>query len=442
MDNSFTYYIIVSVIEAFILWLYCNNLFKARYKNFTALLLTLVIYVLLIPVCMLNNPIFNAISFVLMTCVVIIAVYKVSIFSAVFHGIMLTFIMGLSELLVTALIPNIYILFYRELNTLNDNSVFYVILSKTVYLFISQCICLILKKKQASYPYSDKNTFFLSIIPAVSIIIMLCLVFICLNMQLQLPKHLNFLVIISVILLLIINMFTFYIQQLIIRKNAENARLLLELQRESDNVAYYNSLRDNYDKQRILVHDIKEHLNTIAALNDGSHTKEISDYISELSDSDALKRSRTYCRNPIFNAILSHYAEICESERISFAADIRYRTLEYFSANDYASLFGNLLDNAVAAASGTPHAFIDCNVSLIQNGNADLITVTNSCSNNPIAPDGTLHTTKADTINHGLGTLSIKRIVDSYDGIMKYSYDEKDHYFKYIILIQHPGIMQ
>lgn len=253
MDNSFTYYIIVSVIEAFILWLYCNNLFKARYKNFTALLLTLVIYVLLIPVCMLNNPIFNAISFVLMTCVVIIAVYKVSIFSAVFHGIMLTFIMGLSELLVTALIPNIYILFYRELNTLNDNSVFYVILSKTVYLFISQCICLILKKKQASYPYSDKNTFFLSIIPAVSIIIMLCLVFICLNMQLQLPKHLNFLVIISVILLLIINMFTFYIQQLIIRKNAENARLLLELQRESDNVAYYNSLRDNYDKQRILV---------------------------------------------------------------------------------------------------------------------------------------------------------------------------------------------
>ena len=152
-------------------------------------------------------------------------------------------------------------------------------------------------------------------------------------------------------------------------------------------------------------------------------------HISELSDSDALKRSRTYCRNPIFNAILSRYAQICESEGISFAADIRYRTLEYFSANDYASLFGNLLDNAVTAASGTPHAFIDCNVSLIQNGNADLITITNSCSNNPIAPDGTLRTTKPDTINHGLGTRSIKRIVDSYDGIMKYSYDEKDNYF-------------
>ncbi|WP_147604244.1 GHKL domain-containing protein [Lachnospira eligens] len=29
------------------------------------------------------------------------------------------------------------------------------------------------------------------------------------------------------------------------------------------------------------------------------------------------------------------------------------------------------------------------------------------------------YTTKPDTINHGLGTRSIKRIVDSYDGIMQ-----------------------
>ena len=353
---------------------------------------------------------------------------------------MLTVIMGLSELLVVGFVPNLYILFFRESGTINNNTLLYVFLSKTIYLFISQAVSTILKKRKGSYPYSDRSTLFLSIIPAISIIIMLCLCFICISMPL--PSKVNTCISVSILLLLAINMFTFYMQQIIVRKNNENARLLLELQRESDNVQYYNSLKDNYDKQRILIHDIKEHLNTIATLNDGNHAKEISDYISELSDSDALKSSRTYCRNPIFNAILSRYTQICASKDISFAADIRYRTLEYFSANDYASLFGNLLDNAVAAASGTPHAFIDCNVSLIQNGNADLITITNSCSNNPIAPDGTLRTTKTDTINHGLGTRSIKRIVDSYDGIMKYSYDEKDHYFKYTILIQHPGIMQ
>ena len=425
MDNSLTYYTVASVIEAFILWLYCNKLFKQRLNTPLSILIAIIMHLLSAPVYMLHFPILNIISFILITYIVTIIISDISFFSAIFHSLMLTVVMGLSELLVVGFVPNLYILFFRESGTIN-NTALYVFISKTIYLFISQAVSTILKKRKGSYPYSDRSTLFLSIIPATSIIIMLCLCFIC----------------ISIPLLLAINMFTFYMQQIIVRKNNENARLLLELQRESDNVQYYNSLKDNYNKQRILIHDIKEHLNTISALNDGSHTKEISDYISELSDSDALKRSRTYCRNPIFNAILSRYAEICESERISFAADIRYRTLEYFSANDYASLFGNLLDNAVAAASGTPHAFIDCNVSLIQNGNADLITVTNSCSNNPIASDGTLHTTKADTINHGLGTLSIKRIVDSYDGIMKYSYDEKDHYFKYTILIQHPGIMQ
>ena len=154
------------------------------------------------------------------------------------------------------------------------------------------------------------------------------------------------------------------------------------------------------------------------------------------------KNSFNVCKNPIFNAILSRYAQICESEGISFAADIRYRTLDYFSANDYASLFGNMLDNAVAAAKGNPDAYIDCNVSLIQNGNADLICVINSCAANPIAPDGSLNTTKSDTVNHGLGTRSIKRIADKYDGLTNYIYDEEKHCFKYVIVIQHPDIMQ
>ncbi len=439
MDNSLTYYTVASVIEAFILWLYCNKLFKQRLNTPLSILIAIIMNLLSAPVYMLHFPVLNIISFVLITYIVTIIISDISFFSAIFHSLMLTIIMGLSELLVVGFVPNLCILFYRESGTIN-NTELYVFISKTIYLFISQAVSTILKKRKGSYPYSDRSTLFLSIIPAISIIIMLCLCFICISMPL--PSKVNTCISVSILLLLAINMFTFYMQQIIVRKNNENARLLLELQRESDNVQYYNSLKDNYDKQRIFIHDIKEHLNTIALLNDGKHTTEISEYISELSDSDALKASRTYCKNPIFNAILSRYAQICESEGISFAADIRYRTLDYFSANDYASLFGNMLDNAVAAAKGNPDAYIDCNVSLIQNGNADLICVINSCAANPIALDGSLNTTKSDTVNHGLGTRSIKRIADKYDGLTNYIYDEEKHCFKYVIVIQHPDIMQ
>jgi two-component system sensor histidine kinase AgrC len=440
MDNSLTYYTVASVIEAFILWLYCNKLFKQRLNTPLSILIAIIMHLLSAPVYMLHFPVLNIISFILITYIVTIIISDISFFSAIFHSLMLTVVMGLSELLVVGFVPNLYILFFRESSTINNNTLLYVFLSKTIYLFISQAVSTILIKRKGSYPYSDRSTFFLSIIPAISIIIMLCMSFICISIPLT--SKVNAYISVSILLLLAINMFTFYMQQIIVRKNNENARLLLELQHESDNVQYYNSLKDNYDKQRILIHDIKEHLNTIALLNDGKHTTEISEYISELSDSDALKASRTYCKNPIFNAILSRYAQICESEVISFAADIRYRTLDYFSANDYASLFGNMLDNAVAAAKGNPDAYIDCNVSLIQNGNADLICVINSCAANPIALDGSLNTTKSDTVNHGLGTRSIKRIADKYDGLTNYIYDEEKHCFKYVIVIQHPDIMQ
>ena len=61
---------------------------------------------------------------------------------------------------------------------------------------------------------------------------------------------------------------------------------------------------------------------------------------------------------------------------------------------------------------------------------------------NPIALDGSQNTTKSDTVNHGLGTRSIKRIADKYDGLTNYIYDEEKHCFKYVIVIQHPDIMQ
>ena len=66
------------------------------------------------------------------------------------------------------------------------------------------------------HPFSDKSTLFLSIIPATSIIIMLCLCFICISIPLT--SKVNAYSSVSILLLLAINMFTFYMQQIIVRK--------------------------------------------------------------------------------------------------------------------------------------------------------------------------------------------------------------------------------
>ena len=150
MDNSSTYYMAASVIEAFILWLYCNKLFKHRLNTPLSILAAIIMYSLTAPIYMLHFPVLNIISFVLITYIVTIIISDISFFSAIFHSLMLTVVMGLSELLVVGFVPNLYILFFRESGTINNNTLLYVFLSKTIYLFISQAVSTLLIKRKGS----------------------------------------------------------------------------------------------------------------------------------------------------------------------------------------------------------------------------------------------------------------------------------------------------
>ena len=127
----------------------------------------------------------------------------------------------------------------------------------------------------------------LHLIPVISTVITLLLGSICINANISYST--NIIIFICLTLLLLINILTFYLQQDISKKNVEYARLQIELQKENDTVEYYRYIQENNEKQHILIHDIKNHLNTINNLNDGNHTEKISQYINNILGSEALK---------------------------------------------------------------------------------------------------------------------------------------------------------
>lgn len=276
----------------------------------------------------------------------------------------------------------------------------------------------------------------LYLIPVMSSIITVSLGYICLNGKLSGSD--SVIVFICLVLLLSINILTFYLQQDISQKNVEYARLQIELQKETDTEHYYNYVQEVNEKQHILIHDIKNHLNTISQLNDGKHIDEITGYINNILGSDALRKSKRYCKIDILNVIISRYAEQCSNSDISFEADIRANTLEYLPAQDFTSIFCNLLDNAIDASLSCDEPYIDCNVSLIRGGNADLISIANSCKSSPLGHDGKLHSRKKDTGFHGYGLKSVKRIADKYNGLLNYVYSEEKHEFRVVVMLEHP----
>lgn len=77
----------------------------------------------------------------------------------------------------------------------------------------------------------------------------------------------------------------------------------LLLQQESDSARYYEMLHLQNENQRILIHDMKKHLQSIALLNEDNENEKIRAYIDQLMQSSDLLEFSKICDHKILNNI-------------------------------------------------------------------------------------------------------------------------------------------
>ena len=238
-------------------------------------------------------------------------------------------------------------------------------------------------------------------------------------------------------MLLAANLLIFGINQHNQKKNMEFMQLQLLMQKESDSAEYYEMLRLQNENQRILIHDIKKHLQSIAMLNEQEENHKVSAYIQQLMLSSDLKESSRLCDNDLLNSILCRYLRQCTDSHIAFHADIRKGTTDFIADNDITSLFCNLLDNAVEATQNVPDSFIEVNTSKRDKTPFTMITVINSCRTNPFSKqDGSLMTNKPDQLKHGFGLKSIRKTVKKYNGDIQMYFNDETMTFHTIIALK------
>lgn len=431
--------------------MYCYRLFTHDDKNILNFFITLLSYSLLIPIALLNLPWLNITSFLLVNTLLLYFLKHIKITIAFFHAAILTALMSVAELLVMNLFPHIKIKIYREDNTINDSDFLFLIMSKILYLITSQITSSMYRNKTA-IKHIDKSTSFLSIVSAISTTIIFILILICINMPMPILYY-NLLTFCA-FLLLVLTLIIFAMQYHYQLKAHEYADMQLQLQKEYDTAEYYKAIISNDEKQHILIHDIKNYLNTLAALNKTGNKDKVDKYIQDILANDAFKNPRRLCGHEIMNIILTRYMKLCRDNKITFTVDIRSNTLIRFTDADITTLFCNLLDNAFAAAkSARVHydtridkgehdkewedfyaSFITLDVKH-SNTNQTLIVLVNSCPTDPFSKDGRLLTTKADKQFHGYGLRSVRNIVERNNGNIEQYYKEDGNEFHTIILM-------
>lgn len=421
--------------EAVITWLYLEYILSRKKSLRYSICLFCIGYAALFAFSLLDNTTINAITFCGINYILIKKNYQCSIKTALLHSTFLCFAMVGAELLVDLIIC----LFGYAFSAYTYN--FHVmlvlaVLSKLLYLLFS----VIGSRIFAPHKYRNEEPRLMvlfCVLPFLSALIAITIAYF--GMADGIIGNNWIMTILIIVTLLIVNLIFLVLYNSLQKANEEYLSLQLSMQKEQADIAYYSALQEQFENQRILIHDIKKHLGTIDALAKQNGFAEIETYVSGLEETFAPSNQAKLCTDPILNLLLLRFRDDCKAKSIQFHCDVRENSSAFLDAASITTLYGNLLSNALEAAEDSVGKQIE--LSVIRNAvqSVIVISVINSCDNPPISDgNGGFRTRKTDRLLHGVGLRSIRRIVAKYHGVATMYYDSDNKQFHHVIQFPEP----
>ncbi len=442
MSIEFAIVLLVAlVLECITTQTYVFNSFKLKLPHLHFSLITIGFYFVLFLFSLLDNSILNTILFTAANYMIIFFFTPTKPISALFHSLMLTIIMATTEF-ISLLILNRYTSDFYNGDYFIINHVILMIICKIFFFLVILAISIFNRRKNDNSDLVHTIPIFLLIIPIISITVILALSVIWLGNYSYISNiQVGLLIPIITFLIVVLNIFVFINDYQRRNKYLEMTELQLQLRDENYLRNYYQDLLKEYEDRSILIHDMKNHLQSIMDLN--TDNKSIDRYIQDILTTPAFKSTMVRSDNDLLNAIVARYYVKCTAENIAFNTDIRRNVVNFMQNEDITSLFCNLLDNAFEACCGLEDSYIDLHIDNQPDSQCTILKLSNSCITSPIsnASSGNktafepIPTTKANKKSHGLGLKSIKATVDKYNGSIKYDYNDEDKLFTISILL-------
>lgn len=219
--------------------------------------------------------------------------------------------------------------------------------------------------------------------------------------------------------LIAINVFTYILMKRISDKNHEREILLLD---KAQNEVYYSQLTE-YENQlnemRKIRHDMKSHLQCLAALISKNDNKQAEEYIDDIIE-NKLDFGYDYIKteNKVVDSIINMKLFQCKKDGITTIVHInKFDT--YVEDTDMCALLSNILDNAIEASIKENERKEVCIEIMPKKGYVNII-VKNAISHSVLESNPDLKTTKTNDHIHGIGMRSTADIVKKYDGMLDF----------------------
>ena len=419
--------IFIYIFEAFILWYYCDNAFKTKYKRGVSMLCILAAYALLYGVCQLRMEVLNGVTTALAIALIMVFLYGEKIINAIIHTLLFYSLLVASEYVTLPIIALIFGENFSAYKT-NDSFYFYAALFSKLLHFVFVLLLLAVYKKLKTKE-SIKGFALIIVIPVSNIAILT--VFEFLSAKAPASNEIYLLWVFVAALLLLSSFLVFFNRSNIIRQSERINELNIENQKKELDEQYFSVLEKSNDDMQILAHDFKNHLSYVRHL-DSAEEKDI--YIDKIYPEIEKFQQTASTGNKTLDVILSKYTSICELKAVSFKADVKNANLSQVESVDLIALLNNLLDNAVEAAETSESKRIT--LTLVKDTQfMDKLVIANSCDTAPAQSGGKLLTRKKEGAFHGTGLKSVKKVCDRYGANYTWEYDSEEYLFITTVLM-------
>ena len=183
--------------------------------------------------------------------------------------------------------------------------------------------------------------------------------------------------------------------------------------------AYYNVQAKYLDEFRQFRHDYKNRLAGLKALIENGEAERAKEYLNDVSDTFDIMRAhtKTYSKNTLVDSVMQNLAARCENAGVTFNAEVVIGNELELSDMDLCTMFYNIADNAVEAASKEYGGEKFVHIFTSRRAKWLIITEENSFDGTLImGKNNEIETLKTDEISHGIGLKNIKSIVEKIPG--------------------------
>ena len=200
------------------------------------------------------------------------------------------------------------------------------------------------------------------------------------------------------------------------RLKRENDLLKIEEKRHRELLSFI-------DDARVMRHDFRHHMAVVSELAHANEIDEVAAYADQFVESSRETQARLFCENSAVDAIAAHYDAIAKAKNVTTAWTLNLSHELPVKEVDFCSVLGNLVENAIAAASQCDDGARNVTVKAeVFSETVVVLNVENNFTGTlSFGKDGL---PKSNREGHGVGMASVAAIAHKHGGSLNLSTEE------------------